>query len=882
MACPVPVKEKYERLPLFAKPSHYHIQLKPNFSNFTFEGEVSVEFEILETTDFLKLHAVDLAVHNVSLTAKDGNPYPDLQSEYSVKTNMLTVKLPKKFEPQKMKLTIKYTGELNNKMHGFYRSSYKNEKDEEKWMATTQFESTHARNAFPCWDEPIYKAQFDVTFVVESYLTALSNMNVIESKPLEDGKFKQVKFATSPIMSTYLVAFAVGDFEFIESKTQSGCVVRVYTVPGKKEQGSFALDLATKAIDWYNNWFGITYPLPKCDLIGIPDFSMGAMENWGLVTYREVYLLIDSKVSSTRMKMNVALVVAHELAHLWFGDLVTMQWWTDLWLKEGFASFMEYLFVGYNCEEFKIWLHFINDEFASGLGLDSLRSSHPIEVEIDNPNELEEIYDSITYAKSNSVNRMLCFYLGEETFQKGLRIYLKRFSYKNATTEDLWTALSEASGQNISELMSGWTKQMGFPVVSVSQTVNGRERQLHLKQNRFIADGGQDSNNQIWQVPINISTSSDPSRVKQRILMKGREETVTVSDVDPNEWIKLNTGATGFYRVEYSSEMLTALLPDIASGNMPIIDRFNIANDLFALVLAGRQTASSFLQLLEASLKEEEYIVWSALDEGLAAFSNVLIDADADGSLKKRFDAYVSKILAPIGEKLGWEVQPGEDAQLSLLRSLIQGRLAKAGHQPTIGKILELFENHATTKAELHPDLRSMIYSSAARNGGEKVFIQLQQIYETIGFTEIERHCITALSATQEHALLEKAFKYGFDENKIRMQDLYLLFLSPSATKVGQAFAWSYFKSHMQQLIEKFGGVGNGLFQRCFKWASENFCSEEMAKDVEDLFCKSLAASDLATLDRPIRQATESIRTNAKLKQNNVGPLDEFFKSKGF
>ncbi|PAV64104.1 hypothetical protein WR25_05612 [Diploscapter pachys] len=811
MTCPVPVKEKYERLPLFAKPSHYHIQLKPNFSNFTFEGEVSVEFEILETTDFLKLHAVDLAVHNISLTAKDGNPYPDLQSEYSVKTNMLTVKLPKKFEPQKMKLTIKYTGELNNKMHGFYRSSYKNEKDEEKWMATTQFESTHARNAFPCWDEPIYKAQFDVTFVVESHLTALSNMNVIESKPLEDGKFKQVKFATSPIMSTYLVAFAVGDFEFIESKTQSGCVVRVYTVPGKKEQGSFALDLATKAIDWYNNWFGITYPLPKCDLIGIPDFSMGAMENWGLVTYREVYLLIDSKVSSTRMKMNVALVVAHELAHLWFGDLVTMQWWTDLWLKEGFASFMEYLFVGYNCEEFKIWLHFINDEFASGLGLDSLRSSHPIEVEIDNPNELEEIYDSITYAKSNSVNRMLCFYLGEETFQKGLRIYLKRFSYKNATTEDLWTALSEASGQNISELMSGWTKQMGFPVVSVSQTVNGRERQLHLKQNRFIADGGQDSNNQIWQVPINISTSSDPSRVKQRILMKGREETVTVSDVDPNEWIK---------------------------------------------VLAGRQTASSFLQLLEASLKEEEYIVWSALDEGLAAFSNVLIDADADGSLKKRFDAYVSKILAPIGEKLG--------------------------HQPTISKILELFENHATTKAELHPDLRSMIYSSAARNGGEKVFLQLQQIYETIGFTEIERHCITALSATQESALLEKAFKYGFDEDKIRMQDLYLLFLSPSATKVGQAFAWSYFKSHMQQLIEKFGGVGNGLFQRCFKWASENFCSEEMAKDVEDLFCKSLSASDLATLDRPIRQATESIRTNAKLKQNNVGPLDEFFKSKGF
>ncbi|KAH7668119.1 CRE-PAM-1 protein, partial [Aphelenchoides avenae] len=306
--------------------------------------------------------------------------------------------------------------------------------------------STYARQSFPCWDEPIYKAKFDITLEVPERLTALSNMNIVSETPTGKGT-KVVKYATTPLMSTYLVAYAVGELDYIETKTKDGVLVRVYTVPGKKESGEFGLDAAKKALEYHADWFGIPYPLPKCDLIAIPDFAMGAMENWGLVTYREITLLVDPKQSSTLAKTHVALVVGHELAHFWFGNLTTMKWWQDLWLKEGFASYFEYMFVAATYPEFKIWQHFVQDEVGRGFDLDSLRSSHPIEVEINDPNELEEIYDSITYSKSNSIIRMLCNYLGEATFQKGMRTYLDRFQYNNAVTKDLWQAFSEASGQ---------------------------------------------------------------------------------------------------------------------------------------------------------------------------------------------------------------------------------------------------------------------------------------------------------------------------------------------------------------------------------------------------------------------------------------------------
>uniref|UniRef100_F1KUM7 Aminopeptidase n=1 Tax=Ascaris suum TaxID=6253 RepID=F1KUM7_ASCSU len=873
------IRDKFEKLPELAKPSHYTITLAPDLSKFTFDGQETVDIEILKPTNNLRLHASEINVKNASLILADGSELKNLEVQYDKKWTTITLDLRKEVSPQKARVCLDFVGELNDKMRGFYRSSYKDAAGNERFIASTQFESTYARLSFPCWDEPIYKAKFDISLIVDSNLTALSNMNAI-SETTTNGK-KTVKYATTPLMSTYLVAFAVGDLEYIEDQTKSGCRMRLYTVPGKKEQGRFALELGTKAIDWYNEWFGIVCPLPKIDLLAVPDFSMGAMENWGLATYREVAVLVDEAKSSTRQKSRVALVVAHELAHFWFGDLVTMKWWTDLWLKEGFASFMEYMFVGANYPEFKIWLHFVNDELAQGFSLDALKSSHPIEVEIDNPNELDEIYDSITYAKSNSINRMLCSYLGEETFQKGLRIYLDRFKYGNAVTADLWDAHSEASGQDVKTLMSSWTKQMGFPLVSVTQRVDGDKRILKLSQTRFVADGSKDDQNLLWQVPITISTSADPKAIKQKMLLKDREQEFAIEGVKPDEWIKLNAGTTGFYRVDYPSDMFKALIPDISSKRLPVVDRFGITDDLFALVKAGRTSADQFLSLLAASVNEDEYTVWGALDAGLSSLINV-INRATDPTLRSRFDKFIVKTLTPVGNRLGWDKQAGEDSQVPMLRALILGRLARCGDEATIKIAREKFEEHFEKKTELHPDLRLTIYGVIGRCDGESGANKLKKIFETVDFGEVERHCIIAMSQTPEETLLKSFFKYAIEEGKVRSQDLMLMFYGARATKIGQDFIWSYFKDHTKILLGKFGGVNSSLFQHCFKASSDGQCSSMIAADVENYVRTYLDADSAKTLDRTTRQITESIRLNEQLLKRNESILKEYLTKNGF
>ncbi|KAL3989469.1 Peptidase M1 family protein [Acanthocheilonema viteae] len=877
MSCFVPVK--FERLPELAKPTHYALTLSPDLKNFTFQGQETTDIEILKGTDHLKLHSSEIDIKRAQLTLSDGSVLQDLGIEYNKKWTTVTLKLPKHISPQKAKISLDFVGELNEKMRGFYRSKYKDIDGKECYLASTQFESTYARLAFPCWDEPIYKAKFDITLIVDEELTALSNMNVISETKVDDKKI--VKFATTPLMSTYLVAFAVGHLEYIEGKTNGGCLVRVYnTAGGKKNQGKFSLEVAIKALDWYSNWFGIDYPLPKCDLIAVPDFSMGAMENWGLVMYREVTLLVDPSKSSTRQKSRVALVVGHELAHLWFGDLVTMKWWTDLWLKEGFASFMEYMFVGVNYPEFKIWLHFLDDELASGFDLDALRSSHPIEVEIDNPNEMDEIYDSITYAKSNSIIRMLCNYLGEETFQKGLQIYLKRFQYSNAVTVDLWNALSEASGQDIETLMSTWTKQMGYPLVIVSQKIDGNKRILKMSQERFLADGTNDEKNSLWEIPITISVSSEPKKIKERILLKEFEQDVTINDVDPKDWIKINVATTGFYRVLYSHDMLQALLSDFSTKKIPVLDRFGIANDMFALVKSGRESAKQFLSLLESSSNEDNYTVWSTLDSDISALSNVL--SHYDPIMRSKFNKFIIKVLTPVADRLGWEAKPNEDSQIALLRALILGRLGRCDHEETIKIARQKFLEHIRNKTELHPDLRLMIYGIMGRHYGKEGFQELKEIYETAGFSEVERNCIVAMPQTSDMELLKEVFEYGIKNGKVRSQDIVFLFYGACVNKSGQDFVWKYFKDSIKLLLQKFGGANSLLFQHCFRTSTDCQCSSIMVKEVEDFVCSCLGADEVRTLNRTTQQIIESIRLNEQLLKRNADDIGEYLTARGF
>uniref|UniRef100_A0A914XU65 Aminopeptidase n=1 Tax=Panagrolaimus superbus TaxID=310955 RepID=A0A914XU65_9BILA len=866
--------DKFSRLPEIAKPVSYDIHLKPCLKTFKCKGNETIVVDVTASTDYLKLHSSEIDINSIQVKLCDGSELKGVTFELDRKWMTLTIKLPQKIEPQTVNLLIDFDAEHNNKMRGFYQSVYKGSDGSEKYLVSTQFESTYARLSFPCWDEPVYKAKFDITLEVDEKLTALSNMNVVSEKSTENGT-KVVKYGTTPLMSSYLVAFAVGEFEYIEAKTKNGCPVRVYTVHGKKELGTYALDLAVKAIDYYNEWFNIDYPLPKCDLIAIPDFSMGAMENWGLVTYREVALLVDPAKTSSRQRMYVALVVAHELAHFWFGDLATMKWWNGLWLKEGFASFMEYLFTAKHCPEFEIWVHFVNDEWASGMGLDCLRSSHPIEVTIDNPNELDEIYDSITYAKSNSVIRMLYHYLTEPVFQDGLRRYLKKFSYNNAETQDLWDCFSEASGQDIGKMMSTWTKQMGFPIVKVDQKIDGEKRILKLSQNRFLADGGKDESNPSWLVPITITSQSSPVEPIFRGIMNASEQEFTVENVKPGDWIKVNSGTAGFYRVQYDDEMLKALLPAVESLALPVLDRFGIANDLFALVKSGKATADQFLSLVAASSNENEYVVWGALDGGVGSLLNVF-SRHEDASIKKKLEEFVIKVYSPVLKRVGWEPSANESMKTSMLRALVISRLTRVGHQATIDVAREKFRDHIDNKKELNPDLRGVIYGTIARKDGNEGIEKICKIFETVGFSEVERNCIAALGQASDEALLKHVYDYGIKQGKIRSQDLVTLFAGSRFHSVGQDYAWSFFKQNVPLLLEKFGSVNSSLFQHCFSCAVDSQSNLQFADEVEK-FCKEQFDADaLKVLHRPIAQATECVKLNSQLLKNNAQAVNNY------
>ena len=398
-------------------PTEYDMQLKPDLDNFTFEGIETITVSILKPTRTLTLHSKEIEIATVHTSFKKEKLFAKII--YDEKSETATFAFPKFIPNGKAKIVIVFKGILNDKLRGFYRSKY-NILEKEYYIATTQFEATDARRAFPCFDEPAQKAIFHISLIIPKNKTAISNTLPIEIKE-HDAGYKIVKFFPTPKMSTYLLAFIVGDFEYLESKTNSNVLVRVFTTPGKKHQAKFALDCAVKTLEFYNKYFDIDYPLPVLDMIAIPDFTAGAMENWGAIRYRESTLLVDEDHSSLGNKQWIALVIAHEIAHQWFGNLVTMEWWTHLWLNEGFASYIEYLAVDKLFPRWDIWTQFCTNDLAVGLRLDALLHTHPIEIEVHHPDEIGEIFDEVSYSKGASIIRMLADYLGEEDFRNGLR-----------------------------------------------------------------------------------------------------------------------------------------------------------------------------------------------------------------------------------------------------------------------------------------------------------------------------------------------------------------------------------------------------------------------------------------------------------------------------
>ncbi|KAL5682507.1 hypothetical protein ACJX0J_008892, partial [Zea mays] len=662
-------------------------------------------------------------------------------------------------------LTMDFTGTLNDQMRGFYRSKYVYN-GESRNMAVTQFEAADARRCFPCWDDPAFKAKFKLTLEVPSDLVALSNMPV--AKETVSGLTKTIYYEESPLMSTYLVAIVVGIFDYIESSTSEGTKVRVYTQVGKTNQGKFALDVAVKSLDLYKDYFATPYPLPKLDMIAIPDFSAGAMENYGLVTYRDTALLYDELLSSASNKQQVAITVAHELAHQWFGNLVTMEWWTHLWLNEGFASWVSYLAVESLFPEWNNWTQFL-DETTSGLRLDALAESHPIEVEVNHASEIDAIFDSISYDKGASVIRMLQSYLGAECFQKALASYIKKYAYSNAKTEDLWVVLEEESGEPVKDLMTTWTKQQGYPVIYAK--INGHD--LELEQAQFLSDGS--SGPGMWIVPVTACCGSYDAQKK--FLLKDKMDKINIKEFSDSQsadgeknqiiWIKLNIDQTGFYRVKYDDELAAGLVNAIKAKKLSLMDKIGIVEDSYALSVACKQTLTSLLRLLNAYNDESDYTVLSHVTSVCLSISKITVDATPD--LNKDIKQLLINLLLPAVIKLGWDPKDGESHLDVMLRSLLLTALVRLGHNETINEGVRrfhiFFEDGKTSL--LPPDTRKAAYlavmrtvSTSSRSG----FDALLKIYREASEPQEKSRVLGSLSSSPDQDIVLEALNFMFTD----------------------------------------------------------------------------------------------------------------------
>ena len=851
-----------ETLPTGVRPIGYHLVLRPDLEAFTFDGSETVEIDVIEPTTSITLNAVELKIRSCVLTPNGGKSTSPLGTTLDEKAETATFRFVDQIPKGPASLAVEFTGELNDRLRGFYRSRYTDMDGGERYLATTQFEATDARRAFPCWDEPSAKATFDVTIVVPANLEAVSNMPVESETETETG-LKTVRFQQTPVMSTYLVAFVVGDLTRVERQAAGGTLVRVWATRGKEEQCRYALDVSVDLLSYFNDYFGIPYPLPKLDHLAIPDFAAGAMENWGAITYREIALLVDADNSSLAAKQRVAAIVSHEMAHMWFGDLVTMAWWDDLWLNESFASWMGDKAVDRLFPEWEIWTQFVSNDTNRGLSLDGLSSSHPIEQPVNNPAQIGELFDDISYSKGAAVLRMLEDFLEEEPFRRGLQSYLGAHEYSNARTEDLWAALGEASGQPVGAIMDTWTKQPGYPAVDAQVRRGPHNLEICLTQKRFkyedILDGaGEDDST--WHVPLAIGTSSTPRAAST--LMEGRSTTVTIGG-PPGEWLKINPSQTGFYRVKYPPEELERLREPIRNLDLAPPDRLGIQNDAYALARAGHNSAAHFMEIAEAYMNETDATVCADLAANLGAIDMLVRDEPCYAG----FQALGRRIFKPIGDRTGWEAREGEREMDALLRSTALSQLAGYGDEDTLREGKRRFSSYIEDRASVAADIRGVVFGAAARTGDRGVYDTVWGLYIDSDLPEEKVRLLMSLGRFERPGLLADTLHRSLSDH-VRAHDTIGLFHSVATNRFGRDQAWDFLKENWPEFYRRYGEGGFALMHLVSFTSA--FTTEEKREDVERFFRDHPAPA----AERTIQQSLERIRINIAWLERNRDDLN--------
>ncbi|XP_073943303.1 suppressor of ER stress-induced death [Choristoneura fumiferana] len=867
------------RLPTNVKPQKYFLKLVPYIyeGNFTFDGEISIILIVKNDTQLLTFHAVDLTFHDIKLYQKDDGRIlrivkrtEDVPRQFQILTLSETLKTGKRYV-----LNATYTGILNDNLHGFYRSSY-DEKNVKRWIAVTQFQATDARRAFPCWDEPALKARFTISIARPRNMTSVSNMNSVGTEP--HGTLRNYAwdhYAESLPMSTYLVAFAVTDFGKKSDKN--------FTVWARKEalqSASYALDIGPKILKYLEEYYKIKFPLPKIDMIALPDFKAGAMENWGLLTFREIAMLYDSGNSPTTAKARVASVVAHEIAHQWFGNLVTPAWWSDIWLNEGFASYVEYVAVDAVEKTWKLMEVFVLNEVQSVFKLDALTSSHQISVEVGNPEEIGAIFDKISYGKGSAILRMMNHFLTDDVFNAGITDYLTAKMYGDAEQRDLWSALTAAARRkdafdaDVAVVMDSWTLQTGFPVLTITRDYSSGA--VTFKQERFVLiNNNETKESPVWWIPVSYTTASenDFNSTRPKLWLRGeRSKVVRNISVGKDDWLIANIQQTGFYRINYDQrnwQMLIKILNDPSRfEKIHPINRAQIVDDAMNLALSGRLDYKTALDIINYLAHETSYVPWKAGLVALGYIDTML----SKGAYYLEYKRYVLHLLDGAVKDLGWEVAANESVVRAQHRVDLLTTACHLEHGECLEQAVRMYTNwmltpNADASNDIHADIRSTVYCVGVQAGGAREWNFAWDRFRAASSPSERELLLSVLGCTRAPYLLYRYLELSLrDDSGIRKQDTLRVFSAVAVSAIGQPIAFNFLRANWQRLKDFVGSASTlaSIVKVVTRRLNQPHEYEELKRFVAE-YCPELG--------RPVQQVLERTEANVQWMERNYQPI---------
>ena len=840
------------RLPGGVVPTRYDVRLRPDLDDASFTGIVTIDLTVGVATRTLVLNAAELEI--VSCTV-DG---ADATWELLADTERLVVTAASEIAAGPSRLTIEFVGVINDKLRGFYRSTYVDDDGVEHVIATTQMQATDCRRGFPCWDEPEYKAVFAITLDVADELTAISNGPEIE-RTTTDGR-SVIRFADTMKMSSYLVAFVVGRLETTETVDVDGIPLRVVHVPGKGHLTALGLDVGAFCLRWFQEYYGIAYPSDKVDLVALPDFAAGAMENLGCITFRESLLLVDPATSTQFERQNVVDVVAHELAHMWFGDLVTMRWWNGIWLNEAFATFMEVAACDAYRPDWERWTSF-GVERTQAFDTDSLDNTRSVEFDVRSPADADGMFDVLTYQKGGSLLRMLEQYLGAEEFRTGVSHYLDAHSHSNTETNDLWDAIEETSGEPVRRIMDSWIWQPGYPLVHASIVDDDGVPSLRLAQRRFrFGDHptSADSKSSVWAIPVHIRNGGTVTTV----LLDGTETAAPLPLADPDGSVVVNAGGSGYFRVDYDDTLRSRLDTD-ALAEMSTLERYNLVDDAWAATVAGDLSASELLSFLEAFEGERDHAVWQAIVIALRGLSRLLDDGPAFEAFRTRVRTLAAPALTDLGEPAA-----GESDLTAKLRGLLVGAVGVLGGDIGIqARCRELFDDAAKDPTSVDPELTAAATSVVAATGDADTYARLRDGFRHGATPQDQLRQLYALAEFDDEALLLETCEFAMN-SEVKTQNAPFLLRLAIANRRHGAAAWAFVRDHWDEANSRFPSNTIGRMVDTVRLLN----TPELVDEAASFFADHPIAQAAKTLD----QVLERQRVNTAMRSREAAPFAAF------